>query len=471
MNKTKSTGSLWCRALAGALFSFILVCGCSTIQKARDVQSGNDVLDGERTLLPADVGLHSGSTVTVERLGDIALRYHPSIVQASQAVERARSAVKITKAGRWPHLSANAGYTRSTSNSRGDNHSEMSGSWSGALGLDLLIYDFGKLDAADRQRAEEVIAAEQLLRQTQVSVLYAVRSAFFEVHRASHLMTVAEDNLKQYKIHLDEARAMLDVGSCRKYDVTKAEVDYSNAQLDLITISNNLIIARAELNKSIGLADSPDFKLQTSTLPKRQINLNADELMAVARFNSPSLAVLLARERAASAYIDETIADLYPSISAGISANTSGGSAFPFTFNWSWLTRATWDVFTGFKRMENINAAISSLRSARAQVSAAEQELYLEIVNAVTKRDCARESSTIAQKTLVQAKENFEIVNEQFRVGTSSSIERTDAQVLVTQARADVVRTYYDEQIAQARIASLIGLTNGPIPEAPQNKQ
>ena len=471
MFTTGNRAEFFVRAFAFSVFALVLVCGCSTIREAREVQAGKRQIDGERTLKPEDVGLHSGSTVTVERLGEIALMHHPSIIQASQAVVRARSAIRITKAGRWPHISASGGYSRSTSNAGGNNHSEMSGTWSGSLGLDLLIYDFGKLDAADRQRAEELIAAEQLLRQAQVSVLYSVRSAFFEVHRAAHLLTVAQDNLNQYKIHLEEAKAMLDVGSCRKYDVTKAEVDYGNAQLDVITVSNNLITARATLNKAIGLADSPGFEIQTSSLPKRQIDMNAEDLMSVARGNSPSLAVLVARERAANAYVDETIADMYPAISAGISASGSGNHTFPFTFNWSWFTRATWDIFTGFSRVESVKTAVSSLRSTRAQVAAAEQELYLEIVSAVTKRDCARESSAIAKKTLVQAKENLEIVNEQFRVGTSSSIERTDAQVLVTQARADVVRTYYDEQIAQARIASLIGLTDGPMPESSATKQ
>lgn len=465
MLKNQQRSAHTATAASLAFFLFAIICGCSTIQKARDAQECKTPLGGERTLLASNVFLHNGSTVSVERLGEIALEHHPSILQASQAVVVARSQIKIIKAGRLPHIGVDGGYTRSTSNSGGNNRSEMSGSWSGSLGLNLMIYDFGKLDAADRQMAEELIAAEQSFRETQVSLIYAVRAAFFEVHRAEHLLTVAEDNLHQYKIHLEEAKAMLDVGSCRKYDVTKAEVDYGNAQLDLITISNNLVTARAELNKTIGIADSPDFFLKTSELPKRQINAGIDELMAIARFNSPNLAVLLARERAANAYVDETIADMYPSVSAGLNMSTSGKSSFPFSFNWSWFTKATWDLFTGFRRVETVNTAVAALRSSRARYAAAEQQLYRDIVDAVAQRDSARESSKISRKTLLQAKENLEIVNEQFRVGTSSSIERTDAQVLVTQARADMVRAYYDEQIAQAKIASLVGLINGPMPK------
>ena len=445
---------------SGVVAVMLVAAGCQTIDRARSAQSEDDRLDGEVTISPQSVGITNGCTATIDQLSDIALRYHPSILQASQSVAMAHSRIQSTRAGYLPQVSVNGGYTRSTHNGR-RNESEMSGNWSGGISLDLLLYDFGKLDAQEKQAIENLIAAEKQLRQSQVDVLYNVRSKFFEVHRTSHLLIVAQENLNQYKVHLDEAKSMLKVGTRRKYDVTKAEVDYGNAQLQVISASNNLISAKAELNAALGFADSPQYNLQESQLPKRQIDDAPDALMEFARKNSPSLAVLRARERAASAYVDETIASFYPSITAGVSADVSGKS-FPLAFNWSWFGRAMEDIFTGFRRTAQVDIAVAELRSARAAVAQAEQTLYLELVQAVAQRDSARERSAVSRKTFEQATENFDIVNEQYRVGTSSSIERTDAQVQVTQARADMVRSFYDEQIAQAKIASLIGLLLEP---------
>ena len=78
-------------------------------------------------------------------------------------------------------------------------------------------------------------------------------------------------------------------------------------------------------------------------------------------------------------------------------------------------------------------------------------------MNAVTLREGAKKRLEVSELIQRQAIENLDIVNEQYRVGVSSSIERTDAQVTVTQAKADVVRARYDEQAARARIARLIG--------------
>ena len=54
------------------------------------------------------------------------------------------------------------------------------------------------------------------------------------------------------------------------------------------------------------------------------------------------------------------------------------------------------------------------------------------------------------------ARENFDIVTAQFNVGKASSLDRTDAQVSLTEARAASVSAEYDYREAVAAIAYLI---------------
>ena len=83
--------------------------------------------------------------------------------------------------------------------------------------------------------------------------------------------------------------------------------------------------------------------------------------------------------------------------------------------------------------------------------------LYRDLVDSVAHYRSAVKSLEIAQLVERQTHENLAIVNEQYRVGISSSIERTDAQVMVTQAQADVVRARYDRELASALIDQLTG--------------
>lgn len=438
------------------LFPVLLVFGCETVDRARRAQASEERWPGETSVTAAQAGLSAAHPFTLAELERVALEHHPALLSARQAVEAARLQLRMTHAGRLPQLNASAAYTRNTQNAWGrSTASEARGSWSAGVGLDLLLYDSGRLDAAERQNVEALVAAEQSLRDSELETVHAVRAAFFERHRSVHLMNVAVESESQYAQHLEEARIMTEVGTRRQYDVTKAEVDWGNARLEVVTASNNLVVAHAQLNRALGLAENPDYRIGPGELPAAR--RHPDALLADARFNAPSLAVLRARERAASAYVDQTIAELYPEFSLGADADLSG-RGFPFVWNLSGALRAAQNLFDGHRKTARIDEAVTQLRRARAAVAEAEQTLYLNLVTAVAERESARKRADIARLIQRQAEDNLAIVNEQYRVGISSSIERTDAQVALTQAQANVIRAAYDEQAAIARIARLTGI-------------
>ena len=62
-----------------------------------------------------------------------------------------------------------------------------------------------------------------------------------------------------------------------------------------------------------------------------------------------------------------------------------------------------------------------------------------------------------AQAALDAAEENFEVVSSRYDVGKASSLERTDAQVAVTGARANVISARYDWFDAKILLARLVG--------------
>ncbi len=437
------------------------LCGCRVVREARQIQEQGATLPGERTSSAAEAGLTAGEACSLTGLVRIALSSHPALLQARQSVEAARLQCRLIRSGRLPQLSASGGYTRATQNVSGrPTSSAMRGTWNSSLGLDLLLFDFGKLDAQERQALESLVAAEEQLRASEIDVAYAVRTAFFELHRSAELHRVANESERLYAQHLTEARAMVEVGTRRQYDATKAEVDWGNAVLDVITASNAYVTARAQLARDLGLAEYPDFSLREETLPA-PADTDAASLLARARENAPALAVLRARERAASYAVDEAVAALYPDVTLS-SDLTLGGRDLPLTPNFSWTMRLVQTLFDGNRRADRIRTSLTELRSARARVADAEQALFLSLVSAAAQYQSATKRLDTALLVARQAAENRDLVNEQYRVGLSSSIERTDAQVAVTRAQADVVRARYDAHAAQALLARLTGEAAAP---------
>ncbi len=440
-----------------------LLVSCSTVEEAREAQKGASLMEGERTVSPSEVGMVKGNTYDLYSLEKVALRASPAIFQAGQNLESARLQLKMVKADYLPTLDLTAGYEALTSNEfKRPQSSHFDGNGYGMVDFKLLIYDFGKTDAKVAQEIQNVVAAEKELVLARINSVYNVRKAFFELKRRIELNIVAEQAVAQYKEHLDHMLAKYEHGKGTKYDCSKARVDYDSSVLDQITSANNVRTAQAELVKTLGFDKALDFSTGEGQMP--DITLGVDALMEVVRKNDPSLAVLRATAEAAKLYIDEQIAELYPTISLSAEAIASGLSqGWPAVWNLSGGAEMTQNIFNGDRNINAIKQAVTQLRTARSRISEYEQSVYSELTTARLNLNKAKKQYEVALASEKVAKENLDLVTERFNVGKASSLERTDAQVSYTSAQADAVSAKYDCQDALAEIFRIIG-------EDPQGK-
>ena len=445
--------SLYVVLLAGLGLS----AGCATIRHARDVQKGNNLIPGERLLRAHEVGLSSNSVLTLDQALSIALSYHPSIFQAQQALSAATAQVYLAKAAYWPQVSASVGESRSTANSAGLPESQhANNSFNGSLGLNLLVYDFGKTPAQVRQAYARQIAAAETLRSTRSDLSYSVRTAFYNLGKTLELEQVSQDAIRQYEDHLNQVQAFRDVGRRTRYDLTKSEVDLGNAKLNLIKAQSDVSDARATLNRSLGLAEEPGYSQRqpdtTATLP----SITVEQLMDRARTNHPGLRLRQAEERVANAAVDEAIASLFPEI--GLQAKYGlGGGSFPLVWNWSAALQSTVQLFTGRQQTWNIEVLVSQLRSARSQVADREQQIFQDLKYALSQLTSARQRLSLTDLLVRQAQETLDLVSERYRIGAAAAVEVTDAQVALTGARAEQVKAKFDYQAAIAQINHAVG--------------
>lgn len=434
-------------ALAGAL---ACAAGCASVRRAREAQRDTRPLPGERTPTAAEVGLQPGRPLSLDDAAALAHRIHPSLAQSRRNLAAAAARLRQAGAARRPQVEASVNGSRRTSNVEGKPSSTgTSRTLSGSLGLDLLLYDFGKTPAAIRQAAADEIAARETLRAAEQTVRFNVRTAFFELGKAQELRQVAEEAARQYEEHLRQVQAFADVGQRTRYDVTKAEVDLGNARLTLMDAVNAEASARAALTQSLGLADEPGYRLGAGAL--EEVAGDVAAWLERARERHPDLAALRAREAAASAAVDEAIADLYPALRLNASYSGSGRN-FPLIWNASAALQAALTVFDGRARSARIDQAVAELRTARARQAEREQQLFLALRQALSARDTARQRLDLSALILREAQESLALVRERYRLGKASAVEVTDAQVAVTTAQADQVKAHFDWLSAVAKI-------------------
>ncbi len=442
-------------AKVGLLALCLAATGCATVRQAREAQDVTRVPAGERTVSAAEIGLTDQTLLTLDQALQIALAYHPAMVEARQNLVVASNQLRQAKAAWGPTVDTSAGYRRGTSNTsaaRGSHESDDS--YSAGLSLDQSLYDFGKTAASVKKSEALLQAARERVQGARNDVVFLAQVAFYDLGRAQELLAVAEETERQFLKRLEQVRGLVEVGRRIKYDITKVEVDLGNARLDLIKARNAVTVARATLWRRLGLAEEPLCRIAPEPLMEFQ-GVYA-ERMQRALLNQPELLALRAQVRAASATVDAAVAELYPSLSVSGEYLLNGG-ALPLIWNWAAAARFGMNLFNSGRSTAAINAAVAELRGARARVAECEQQIGLDLRTAFSQWEASRERQGLTVLIVRQAGENLELVTERYRLGQANSVEVTDAQADLSRARGEEVGARFDYQSAVAAILHTTG--------------
>lgn len=443
--------------------ALVCACGCDTIGRARKAQAE-----------VAPIGLDEPSATGVVKRVDLrglrlkdyvawAMNHRPKIAAAHLAVANAELELARVTSDRDLQLNLSSGFSQSTANrtSHFSGHQDR-GKFTSDVSLDLLIYDFGRIDARERQARENLVAAQRDLADAEFAVFNDVAQAYFTLRQNDALLEVARTNEYQYAEHLRQAESLLAEGEVKKLDVLKARVDLSDARLATINASNDVVTAGAAFIRALGLsaerasrADVMDVAtdaLATSKSDLLPTSYDAEAALDLARTNAPSLKVLRAKLRAASAEVDYAIADLFPSLTL------SGAVSFADpAWNWSWGFKAVQSLWDGYRKRTFVDEAVVAMELARVALAEAEQNLSRDLAVAAAVRDNARESLVTARVEVRQAKENLDTVVAQYRLGEASRIDFTDAASGYARALGARAKAFYAGELAEAELIRLTG--------------
>ena len=458
--------------LFAALATLLAWTGCQALRDAREAQEELEpkgrVENSVNSGLPYEI-----KDVSLPSLVEFALTNRPSLRASALAVKDARLALKELDASAplvsetpWTSfsISASGGYDASSGAAPlRDLKWDTEGSASAALSLDILAYDFGRYNAKAREQSEKIVAAELAFIADSYTVFEEVTECFFTLLEKDALLEVALTNQIEFASHLRQAKENLAAGEGKKYDVMRATYNYTDACEKTVNASNDVSNAGAEMLRALGIVVSrgdrekivwhmrnPLREMRRAFAPTEVTTATVFEF---ARTNSPTLQVERAYLRAASAAVDAARADLYPEISLNASLNWSD----PLWY-WKWGVSAAQDLFAGFRKTAALERATVALRKADADLDVAEQKLSLDIALAIAERDNARNSFETAKASVMQARENLDMANEQFRIGELDTVDYNTAVNDYTTSLGNRVTAFYRGQIAEAKLFALAGL-------------
>ncbi len=406
-----------------------------------------------QSLFAAD-DIKKGDVLTLRQCIDIALKNHPSVSAAAGAIRQSESKIGKARAGYYPQLSLQSGYSRigppasSLSNSSYDYYSN-------ALNLNQTLFDFGKTSTAvDIQKLGKQ-SAEADFQDTTASLTYSVQEAYFSLLKAKMSETVAVETVNQFQQHFEVAQTFFETGKSSKIDVTSAEVNLSNARIQLIGAQNALRLAQVNLNRAMGVVNAPEYDIQEK-FNMKAVDITFEAALARAYENRPDIQSIALKKGALEKTVDLNKKDYLPVLSGNAAYGYTGQDA-ALNQSWNVGVALTFPFFTGFSTKYAVEEARANLEVTRANEEALRQKVYQEVKSAWLNRHEAFERIEAGKVTVRQAEESLELAQGRYATGVGNSLEIVDAMIKLNNAKMTYIAALSDFNIAEASLEKAMG--------------
>ncbi|MBI5598453.1 MAG: TolC family protein [Deltaproteobacteria bacterium] len=419
----------------------------------------------DKTGLPGEPGrqkkeaIKKGEKLNLKQCIEIAVENQPLVAAAMNNASVVESRVAQAGANYYPWIDLSSGYTRTSAAGGSSGRFAGNGAFDqyiASAALKQNIYDFGKTSSQVMVQRHNLDASRADLEGVLVQSVFNVKQAYYALLQAKRTRDVATESVRRFEAHLEQARGFYEAGTKPKFDVTKADVDLSNAKVGLIKAENALKIARVNLDNAMGVPGAPEYSIEDD-LEFQKYEITLEEAMKKAFDARPDMRSAVARRRSAEEGLALSKSGYYPAIT-GSAAYNREGEGFPLQEGWNAGATVTFPLFSGFLTKYQVEEAKATLNATGANEESLRQGVILEVQQAYLSLKEAEEMVPAAELALKQATENLDIANGRYAAGVGNPLEVTDAQVSYTNARTAFIQALSDYKVAHASLDKAMGV-------------
>ena len=336
---------------------------------------------------------------------------------------------------------------------------EVGAIYSAGIQLEQPIYMGGKLRAAYSMAKIGRLAAEANEEMTEADVIVRTDQAYAQAVRAKQLQQVATT----YVALLDELMRIVesayDKGLKSKNDVLKVKVKQNEAQLQLRRAENAVRLSRMNLCHVIGLPLTSDIEVSDQlTLPDTD-----EQTVAFDISSRPEYALLQHQVDIARQQVKLDRSELLPQI------GLMGSYSYLYGFeigDRKLFDKASFAVMLNVSiplyhfggRSNKLKASKAKLRETRFQQQDQNEQMMLQLAQAINNMDEARIEQQLAISSLLQAEENMRVSRRQYEVGLETLSDHLEAQTLWQEAYATRIEADFNLFVNHTLLLQAAGL-------------
>ncbi|HEY0308475.1 MAG TPA: TolC family protein [Acidobacteriaceae bacterium] len=319
----------------------------------------------------------------------------------------------------------------------------------GGVTVSQLLTDFGRthnLIQSAGLRAQAAVSDQQASIQ---EIRLAVDQAFYSALASQAVLRVAQQTVTARQAVSDQISALTSAKLRSSLDLSFANVDLQQAKLLLLNATNSSQESQAALNALLGNEQPVNYSLMDETpfapVPPPD---NAPPLIQLALQSRPDLASLNLQASAAKKFTQAERDLQRPTISA---LGTAGGApvrADQIATPWYGAAgvNVSIPIFNGFLYSSREKEAALRAQAAYQNVLQRRQVITRDVTNTVLETQSGFQRIDVSRQLLDQANSAFDLAQTRYKLGLSSIVELSQAQLAQTQAQIEYANARYAYQ-------------------------
>jgi outer membrane protein len=391
--------------------------------------------------------------LTVKDAEVIALKTNPAISVARLNALASQQVTREVRSNLWPQVSADMTGVDARNNSRitagALNNPITFSRAAGGVTASQLITDFGhttNLVASARLQAK---ADEQHALATKEDVLLAVDQAFYGALETHAVLRVAEQTVASRQLISDQVSALTKSKLKSDLDLSFANVNLAQAKLLYLDALNNDKAAVATLSAILGYPTLQNFELVSDIEPLAPPPADVEPLIAQAFGQRPEILALEFESESSEKLYRANRDQMLPTISAlavyGDSPVRDDRVYGPYA---AAGVNVQIPIFNGFLFPAKTHEADLRAQAARQRLVDLRNRISRDVRNSWLAATTAFDRVTVSEQLLGEANLALDLAQTRYKLGLSSIVELSQAQLQQTQAEIGSAQAGYEYRLA-----------------------
>lgn len=393
--------------------------------------------------------------LSIKEAEQLALVNNPQITVSRLTALAAEQVTRETRSGLWPTAAVDMTGVDSHPDSRitagGLNNPIIYERAAVGASITQLITDFGHTTNLISSANLAAKAENENLMATREQIILATDQAFYGALQAQSVTRVAEQTVAARQSVADQVEALFKSKLKSQLDLSFAQVNLSQAKLLLLDAENRENAARAGLSAVLGYPTLENFPLIEDTTPLTAPSANVDALISDAFLRRPELIALNYQYESARKFQTAERDLLFPTIrAAGAVGSTPVRN--PVLSNWYGAVGVNIDipVFNGFLYPARAHEASLRAQAVDERRRDLRDRISRDVRTSWLNAGTAYNRLAVTQQWLEQARLALDLADTRYRLGLSSIVELSQAQLQHTQAQISNAQAGYDYRLASA---------------------